>query len=101
MARPAPWPDADFIIGNPPYLGEKRQRDVLGDGYVDALRAAYEDVTDSADLVAYFWHRAASAVAGGRTLRAGLITTNSITQAKNRTVIESAAARGVGVAGGR
>ncbi|HNV75967.1 MAG TPA: hypothetical protein PKH96_14910, partial [Gemmatimonadaceae bacterium] len=97
-ARPAPWPDADFIIGNPPYLGEKRQRDVLGDGYVDALRAAYEDVTDSADLVAYFWHRAASAVAGGRTLRAGLITTNSITQAKNRTVIESAAARGVGVA---
>ncbi len=96
-ARPAPWPEADFIVGNPPYLGEKRQRDVLGDGYVDALRGAYPDVSDSADLVTYWWHRAAVAVARGRTLRAGLITTNSITQPKNRTVIEAAAQAGAHV----
>jgi hypothetical protein len=25
-ARPAPWPEADFIVGNPPYLGQFRQR---------------------------------------------------------------------------
>ena len=96
-ARPTPWPPAHFIIGNPPYIGEKRQRDVLGDGYIDALRAAYPDVPDSADYVMYWWYRAATEIAAGRTLRAGLITTNTITQAKNRKVIEQAEARGVQV----
>jgi hypothetical protein len=90
-ARAAEWPEADFIVGNPPYLGEKRQREALGDGYVDALRASYAEVTDSADLVTYWWHRAAKAVAAGTTLRAGLITTNTLTQSKNRKVIEQAA----------
>ena len=96
-AQPAPWPDADFIVGNPPYLGEKRQREVLGDGYVDALRAAYPAVGASADYVTYWWYRAAEAVASGRTVRAGLITTNSIAQSKNRAVIEAAAEAGVRV----
>lgn len=97
-ARPAPWPEADFIVGNPPYLGEKRQREVFGDGYVDALRAAYGELCDSADYVTYWWYRAAQLVAEGRVQRAGLITTNSITQAKNRVVIEAAAAAGARVA---
>jgi hypothetical protein len=97
-ARPAPWPEADFIVGNPPYLGEKRQRDVFGDGYVDALRAAYPEVPDSADLVTYWWYRAAEAVAAGRTIRAGLITTSTLGQAKNRSVIRRAAERGAHVA---
>lgn len=96
-ARPAPWPEADFIVGNPPYLGQGRQRDAFGDGYVDALRAAYPEVPDAADFVMYWWARAAKAVAGGRTLRAGLITTNSISQAQNRMVISSAEAERVRV----
>lgn len=96
-ARPAQWPHADFIVGNPPFLGEKRQRDVLGDGYVDALRSAYPELSDNANLVAYWWHRAAAEVAEGRTLRSGLITTNAITQHTNRGVIEAAAARGARV----
>ena len=93
--RPAEWPDADFIIGNPPFLGQFRQRDALGDGYVEALRAAYPDVPDSADLVMYWVRHAVEAVASGRTLRAGLITTQSITQRQNRRVFEDAAARKV------
>lgn len=93
----AKWPQADFIIGNPPYLGEKRQREVFGDGYVDALRAAYPDVSDSADFVTYWWYRAAREVAEGRAIRAGLITTNTLTQSKNRTVIRSAAESGARV----
>ncbi|MDT5272386.1 MAG: hypothetical protein QOH49_4572 [Acidobacteriota bacterium] len=36
--RKAEWPEADFIIGNPPFVGNKRMRTVLGDGYVVALR---------------------------------------------------------------
>jgi hypothetical protein len=84
-------------VGNPPYLGEKRQRGALGDGYVEALRAAYEDVSDSADYVMYWWVRAAQAVSEGRALAAGLITTNTITQSKNRIMIADAGIRGARV----
>ena len=33
------WPEAEFIVGNPPFLGGKLLRTNLGDGYVDALFA--------------------------------------------------------------
>lgn len=95
--REAEWPEVDFIVGNPPFLGGLRQRDVLGDGYVEALRAAYPDVPDSADLVVYWWYRTARAVASGRVIRAGLITTQSITQKQNRAVTEKAMASGVNI----
>ena len=88
--RQAEWPPADFIVGNPPYMGRGRQREAFGDGYVDALRSAYPEVPDNADFVMYWWYRAAKEVASGRTLRAGLITTNTITQKHNREVIEHA-----------
>lgn len=94
-ARAAEWPEADFIVGNPPYLGEKRQRDALGDGYVDAIRGAYPKVSGNVDFVMYWWFRASLAVQSGRTLRAGLITTNTVSQSTNRGVIERARANGV------
>ena len=97
-ARPAEWPEAEFIVGNPPYLGQARQREVFGDGYVEALRAAYLDVPDSADLVMYWWYRASREVASGRAHRAGLITTNSIRQSQNRSVVATAIANGISVA---
>jgi len=94
-ARQAPWPQADFIIGNPPYMGRGRQRDAFGDGYIDALRSAYSGVPDNADYVMYWWYRGAHNVAVGQTTRAGLITTNTITQRHNREIVESATALGV------
>ncbi len=97
-AGPAAWPEADFIVGNPPYMGNKRMREAFGDGYVDALRSAYPEMPESADFVMYWWHRAAEEVAAGRTRRAGLITTNSITQTFNRGVISAALEKGVGIA---
>lgn len=96
-ARAAEWPEADFIVGNPPFMGQFRQREAMGDGYVDALRAAYPTVPDAADYVMYFWQRAANEVAAGRTIRAGLITTQSITQKQNRQVIEEASEAGARV----
>ncbi|HEX7120504.1 MAG TPA: DNA methyltransferase [Longimicrobiales bacterium] len=93
--RPAEWPEAHFIIGNPPYLGKSLMRTEFGDGYVEALRTAYPTMPDGADYVMYWWHRAAQSVASGKTLRAGLITTNSIRQAINRRVIEEAEDQGV------
>jgi len=93
-ARQAEWPEADFIVGNPPYIGNKRMRRSLGDGYVDALRTAYSHVPQSVDLVMYWWRMAAQAVLSGRTLRAGLITTNSIRMAFNRGVVAEFAHNG-------
>ena len=88
-ARAAEWPEAEFIVGNPPYLGRHRKRDALGDGYVDALCSVYPELNEGIDLVMYWWWRAAQQVASGVTLRAGLITTNSITQGFNAAVVRS------------
>jgi hypothetical protein len=87
--RQAAWPNAEFIVGNPPFLGSKRMRRVLGDGYVEAVRAAYPDVAETSDFVLYWWHRAANAVRDEHARRFGFITTNSITQVSNRGVIEN------------
>ncbi len=85
----AEWPQADFIVGNPPFIGNKRMRDALGDGYADALRTAWPEVPESADFVMYWWHKAAEVVRTGQAQRFGLITTNSLTMIFNRRVIEA------------
>ncbi len=87
-ARPAEWPDADYIVSNPPFIGNKMMRAALGDGYVEALRAAYPKVTRTADLVMYWWDKAARLVCARKLKRFGFITTNSITQVFNRMVVE-------------
>lgn len=86
--READWPEADFVVGNPPFIGNKRMRRALGDGYVEALRAAYPEVPETADFVMYWWHKAATLVGGGKVRRAGLITTNSISQTFSRRLVE-------------
>ena len=96
--HPASWPEAHFIVGNPPYLGKSRKRHDLGDGYVDALQVAYPDVPPAADYVMYWWYRAAEEVSAGRAIRAGLITTNSIVQRQSREVIDNWSREGVRVA---
>jgi len=84
-----PWPPATFVIGNPPFLGKSRQRASLGESYVARLRASYDSaVPESADLVMYWWHRAATLLQAGQLRRFGLVTTNSVTQIYNRRVVE-------------
>ena len=85
---PAEWPQADFIVGNPPFIGNRMMRHDLGDGYVDALRATYADVPDSVDFVMYWWHNSARKLRSGSCSAFGLITTQSITQSSNRKVID-------------
>ncbi len=86
--RKAVWPAADFVVGNPPFIGASSMRRALGDGYVDALRATWPEVPESADLVMFWWHHAANVTARGALQRFGLITTNSLRQTFNRRVIE-------------
>lgn len=88
--RPAQWPAADFIVGNPPFMGAKDMRRQLGDGYVDALWASRQGRFRSADLVTVWWDMAAEVLKqkNSRLRRFGFITTNSITQTFSRRVIE-------------
>ncbi|EDY84212.1 hypothetical protein VDG1235_3843 [Verrucomicrobiia bacterium DG1235] len=87
--RRATWPDADYIVGNPPFIGTSRMRDLLGDGYTEALRKVWKgDVPESADFVMFWWQKAAELVRDGKAKRFGFITTNSIHQTFNRRVIE-------------
>lgn len=84
------WPEVEFIVGNPPFIGGKDLRGRLGEGYVGALRAAYPQMNESADLVMYWWDRAAELLVlpGTRLRRFGFVTTNSITQLFQRRVVE-------------
>jgi len=87
--KEAIWPRADVVIGNPPFLGGKRMRTVLGDEYVDAMFAAYDGrVPREADLVTYWFEKARAAIQGGRLQRAGLLATNSIRGGASRRVLE-------------
>lgn len=92
--RPAKWPEATFIVGNPPFIGAGRLRESLGDGYIEALWQAYPKMPQSADLVMFWWEKAALRARawnpdkGTGTRRFGLITTNSIRQTFNRRVLE-------------
>ncbi|CAN5159560.1 hypothetical protein BH10PSE1_BH10PSE1_03130 [soil metagenome] len=86
----SPWPEADFIVGNPPFMGAKDQRRELGDRYVDTLWALREGRFRSADLVTCWWDRAAAILTApdSRLRRFGFITTNSVTQTFSRRVLE-------------
>jgi len=86
--RRAEWPQADFTVGNPPFIGTARMREALGDGYTEAVRATYPDVPESADFVMYWWEKAASLVRAGAVRQFGFITTNSLRQTFNRRVVE-------------
>lgn len=85
----AAWPDAEFIIGNPPFLGSQRIIGSLGDAYASALRTAYEGrVSGGADLVTYWFAKATDLIAQKKTKFAGLVSTNSIRGGANRKVLD-------------
>jgi hypothetical protein len=85
----AVWPAADAVVGNPPFVGDKKMRGELGDAYTGALRAAYKGrVPGGADLVCYWFDKARSQMESGALKRAGLVATNSIRGGKNREVLD-------------
>ena len=87
--REPEWPEADVVIGNPPFLGTKPMRGILGDEYTDDLRTAYKGLVPAfADLVCYWFYKAGELVADGKFARAGLVATNSIRGGRNRTVLD-------------
>lgn len=92
--RKAPWPDAEFIVGNPPFVAGKDMRIELGDEYAEAVWKARPGVPGGADFVMHFWDEAAEYLLAKVTVakpnplrRFGFITTNSLTQTFSRKVI--------------
>jgi type II restriction/modification system DNA methylase subunit YeeA len=86
--KEAVWPDADFIIGNPPFLGGNRIRQELGDEYLSSLFTVYEGrVPRFADFVCYFFEKARTQIGANAADRAGLLATNSIRGGANREVL--------------
>jgi type II restriction/modification system DNA methylase subunit YeeA len=85
----AVWPEAEFIVGNPPFLGGKLMRSGLGDHDVETLFELYrERVPPEADLVTYWFEKARAQVESGQTKRVGLVATNSIRGGANRRVLD-------------
>ncbi len=87
--RAAEWPKADYIVSNPPFIGNARMREILGDGYTEITRKIYKDVPDTVDYVMYWWYKAANLISKGIVEKFGFITTNSISQPRLRSLVQS------------
>ena len=83
------WPDAEFIVGNPPFLGYSGMRANLGNDYTDALFGVYGDrLPNASDLCCYWLEKARAQIAAGKTKRAGLLATQGIRGRDNRAVLQ-------------
>ncbi len=83
------WPTVDFIVGNPPFLGDKLMRRELGDAYVDRVRSLYDGrIPGQSDLCCYWFEKARSHIAAGKCKRAGLLATQGIRGGANREVLK-------------
>lgn len=76
----SPWPDADCVIGNPPFYGDRKIRGVHGGPYVEALKRRFR--VGVVDYSAYWFRRAQAHLADGG--RAGLVSTNTLRENKHR-----------------
>ena len=82
------WPDAEFIVGNPPFLGHVPFRNGLHDDYVNAVYSLYGDrIPNSSDLCCYWFEKARAQIEAGKTKRAGLLATQAIRFQSNRPVL--------------
>jgi len=89
-ARQPLWPDADFIVGNPPFISNREMRELLSDPYVDCLKPAYSEFTQAADFVLFFWIHAARAKS---VRRIGFVSTSRIRMKQNNEVFRNALGR--------
>ena len=85
------WPEADVVIGNPPFLGGKLLITHMGEDYVSRMFETYAGrVPAEADLVCYWFEKAGQQIVSGKTKRAGLVATNSIRGGANRRALQAA-----------
>jgi len=86
----AEWPDADAIIGNPPFLGAKLMYRRLGRPGTDRIRLAFAGrLSGFTDLVCYWFEKSRAHIVNGRAARAGLVATKSISKNTNLPVLSN------------
>lgn len=82
------WPEADFIVGNPPFLGGKLMKRKLGRAETEHIRTVFADrLPGFTDLVCYWFEKARAEIERGVAKRAGLVATNSIRKNTNLPVM--------------
>ena len=80
--KPRHWPEADAIIGNPPYQSKNKMQQEFGEEYMYHLRLAYPEIPGRADFCVYWFHKAHQHLKPGNF--AGLVGTNTIRQNYSR-----------------
>lgn len=84
----AMWPDADIIVGNPPYMGAKLMNRRLGREMTAQIRRVYAGRLPAfTDLVCFWFENARQMIEEGRARRAGLVATNSLRKNTNLNVM--------------
>jgi type II restriction/modification system DNA methylase subunit YeeA len=87
--KQAKWPEADVVIGNPPFLGASRMIGDLGEAYTADLRRAWRGtVPGFGDLVTFWFAKGWAMIIAGKARRVGLVATNSIRGGANREVLK-------------
>ena len=82
------WPDAEFIVGNPPFLGSLPFRRELGNEYANAVYKLYgERIPNSSDLCCYWLEKARAQIEADKCQRAGLLATQAIRFQRNRRTL--------------
>jgi hypothetical protein len=97
----AGWPSAEFIVGNPPFLGSKFFRKGrpagkkkpatkgLGDAYTETLQHVFRSsVPGSADLCVYWFSKCEGALLKD-TVAFGLVATKGIAKGANNSVLKN------------
>lgn len=77
-----PWPEADAIVGNPPYLGSRYLAKEYGYDYARKIHAAFPDVPKMADFCVHWFRLTHDHLKPGG--RAGLVATKTVTQNESR-----------------
>ncbi len=89
-SKPAEWPEVDYIVSNPPFLGNRRMRIEMGDEVVERIYDAWGDnVPNGADLCTYWFEKARTQIADGKSKRAGMLATQAIRGGRSRIVLEN------------
>jgi hypothetical protein len=85
----ATWPDADVVIGNPPFLGPNSMLGTLGNDYVTKLRALFAGrLPGGVDLVTCWFEKARALIDAKKLKRVGLVSTQAIRRGSSRVALD-------------
>ena len=83
------WPEVDYIVGNPPFLGSRNLRRELDKAEVKRIHEAWEGrVPHGADFCMYWFEQARDMIEHGKAQRAGLLGTQGIRGEVSRPILD-------------